>query len=224
MAGNINNSLLLLFLFLLCNCYNLKKTDEKENIYIRLNKNISYNQDIVSYYIVNKTDNDIRILCNPDFFQREKDSLFINTWFNPKINIYNNKNIVIPGLFRVNYKGKILDSLASIKEEYKEIESLSNINNIDLSLLRRYIKTIKRNDSMKFSTRIDFENEPRFYDFSEIEGYILKKDKKYNLKICLNENINPQVRDYLKKENIYNRKICSNQVQLVFIKTNYSDE
>lgn len=223
MAGNINKSLLLLFLFFLYNCYNVKKTDKKEYIYIRLNKKIFYNRDIVNYYIVNKTDSDIRILCNPDFFQREKDSLFMNTWFNPKINIYNKTNIVSPALFKVNYKEKVLDSLSSVKEKYKEIENLNNINNIDFSILKRYIKTIKRNDSIKFSTKINFENEPRFYDFSEIEGYILKRNEKYNLNICLNENINPQVKNYLKNEKIYTEKICSNQTKLIFIKTNYSE-
>lgn len=225
MVGNINKSLLLLlFLILLFSCYNLKNTNEEEKVYIRLDKDISYNKDIVNYYIVNKTEHDIKILCNSDFFQREKDSLFINTWFNPTIDIYDNNNVVNPALLKVNFKEKILDSLSSVKEKYKEIESLNNIKNIDFSFLKKYIKIIKKNDSIKFSTRIDFENEPRFYDFSEVEGYILEKNKEYNLKICLNKNFYPQIKNYLKKEYIYDRYICSNQVKLVFVKTNYSNE
>lgn len=225
MAGNTNKSLLLLlFLIFFFNCYNIKNTDEKENVYIRLDKDISYYKDIVNYYIVNKTDNNIQILCNPDFFQREKDSLYVNTWFNPKINIYNDNNIVSSALFKVNYKEQVLDSLSSVKEKYKEIQNLNKIRNIDFSFLKKYIKTIKKNDSIKLSTKIDFENEPRFYDFSEIEGYILEKNKKYDLVVCLNENINPQIKKYLKKENIYDKKICSNKVKLVFIKSNYSNE
>lgn len=50
---------------------------------------------------------------------------------------------------------------------------------------------IRKDDSIKFSTRIIFEGELHFYDLSESEGYILKRDKQYTLKICLNENINP---------------------------------
>ncbi|MDQ8143762.1 hypothetical protein [Chryseobacterium sp. CFS15] len=106
-------------------------------VYISVKNNIIiYNTDIVDYYIVNRTNKDIRILCNPDFFRREKDSLIINTWFNPKITIYENEKTMEPNLLNVNYKSKILDSLDKIKNEYVEINNLNDTNSLQLDILK----------------------------------------------------------------------------------------
>lgn len=87
----------------------------------------------------------------------------------------------------------------------------------------KYKSLVKKNDSTKFSTRINFENEPRFYDFSEIEEYILDRTKNYSAKIFLNEDISPDISDFLEREHIYSKKIFSNNVKINVTKTNYSD-
>lgn len=223
MDGHINKLLILFLFFTLGSCQNLKHTNEKTEIYISIKNNVRYNTDVIDYYIVNKTGNDIKILCNPNFFKRKKDSLFVNSWFNPLIEIYNDKKIIEPVLFKVNYSSKVLDSLEKTKEEYTEVNNLNNVDSVKLNILKNYVKTIKKNDSVKFSTKINFETEPRFYDFSENEGYILKKNKNYTLEMCINEKVNPNIISFLKKQNIFTQKICSNKVKLIFIKTNYSD-
>lgn len=224
MAGSINNLLLFISLIVLNSCQNLQQPNEINKVYISVKNNIIiYNTDIVDYYIVNRTNKDIRILCNPDFFRREKDSLIINTWFNPKITIYENEKTMEPNLLNVNYKSKILDSLDKIKNEYVEINNLNDTNSLQLDILKKYIRIIKKNDSIKLSTKINFEGESRFYDLSQQEGYILKKDKYYILKICINESLNLKIKSFLEKENIYLKRVCSDKVKLVLIKTNYSE-
>lgn len=223
MVGSINKLSILFLLIVLNSCQNLKRADEKRDVYISIKGNVHYNTDTIDYYVVNKTDKDIKIQCNPNFFKRKKDSLFVNSWSNPVIEIYNNSELIEPVLLNVNYSSKILDSLEKIKERYTEIDDLNKINPLQLNILKKYFKTVKKNDSIKFSTKINFENEPRFYDFSENEGYILKKGLHYSLKICLNGTINPKVNFFLEKEGIYSQRICSNPVKLVLVKTNYSE-
>lgn len=223
MAGNINNLLTIILLFFLGSCQNLKKTNENKEVYISIIRDINYNVDILEYYVVNKTDKDLKILCNPNFFKREKDSLFLNAIPNPKIKIYNHEKLVNPIVLNVNYTSKVLDSLSKIKEKYVEINSTNKVEKLQLNVLKNYIKTIKKNDSIRFLTKINFENEPRFYDYSENEGYILKENKSYYLEICLNENLNEMIKTFLEKENIYSQKICSKRKKLNFIKTNYSE-
>ncbi|MDY3548702.1 hypothetical protein PG291_08815 [Riemerella anatipestifer] len=223
MDGNINKSFLVIALLFILSCSgSLKKSNMDGRVYIGVKGGISYNADEVEYYIINKTNNDIKVLCNPDFFKRKKDSLFLNTIPNPSIKIYNNKTIVEPVVLNVFYTEKKLDSLSRIKETYTEVDSLNLVDIHRLNILKSYIKIINKNDSVKFLTKINFENEPRFYDYSEIEGYILDKNKNYMVKICLNEDINKNIKFFLEKENVYLEKICSKPIRLEFIKTNYS--
>lgn len=123
----------------------------------------------------------------------------------------------------VNYNKKVIDSLSKIKKHYTEILNYQTLKKTDLRDLVKYKSLVKKNDSTKFSTRINFENEPRFYDFSEIEGYILDRTKNYSAKIFLNEDISPDISDFLEREHIYSKKIFSNNVKINVTKTNYSD-
>lgn len=223
MAGNINKLFVTFLLFFLISCQKLSKNDEKGEVYISIKNNINYNADTIEYYIVNKTNKDLRILCNPDFFKRQKDSLFVDTIFNPQIRIYNDKELVEPILLNVNYAKKILDSLSKVTVKYTEVSNLNKIKYSQLNILKKYVKTIKKNDSIKLSTKINFENEPRFYDYSENEGYILKNGGNYFLEMSLNENLNTIIKSFLDKENIYFGKIFSNRKKLIFVKTNYSE-
>jgi hypothetical protein len=222
MVGNINNLLIIILVFSLGSCQSSKKEVKNKNVYIRMLNDIKYNNDIVNYYVVNKTNEDIKILLNPDFFKRQKDSLFINTWFNPKMEIYDGRKTLEPNLLSVHYNKQVVDSLMKIENKYTEIFGNKILSESDLSILKKYILVIKQNDSIKFTTKIHFEVEPRFYDFSESEGYILTKGRPYSLKLFLNEDINPNARKFFEKENIYLQEIHSDKVNLIFVKTNYS--
>lgn len=206
-------------------CSNTKLSSNNLSIKI-LNKTVNYNSDTIQYYILNEGDNDVRLVYNPEFFKREKDSLIMDTWFNPQITILNDNIVVFPQVYSVDYFEKIRDSLQTIRNARKDYQEFKKIkdNKLYNRILKDYSLIIKKHDSVKFSTKINFEGESRFYDLNKQIGYILKKNKTYKLKICINENLNPEIRRYLKKENIYNEEICSNQIKLIFIKTNYSDE
>lgn len=221
MAGNINNiSFFISLAFLVC--FQQSCENKSENVYIRIaNETISYNKDTIKYYIVNKSKDDIKIFCNPSFFNRQKDSLITDTWFNPQLIISDQNNIINPVLLNVHFKKKILDSLSSIKDKYHEVESLVNLRNDDFKILRKYILTIKKNDSLLLKTKINFENEPRFYDWSETEGYILNKNSSYKLMVHLNRNLSHSVKEYLKENKMYNEEISSNPVKIKVIQTDY---
>lgn len=222
MAGNINNILFFISIASFA-CFQQSCEKKSENVYIRIaNETIDYNKDTIKYYIVNKSKDDIKIFCNSSFFQRQKDSLITDTWFNPELIISDKNNIINPVLLNVHFKEKILDSLSSIKDKYHEVKSLVNVRNDDLKILHKYILAIKKNDSLLLKTKINFESEPRFYDWSETEGYILNKNNSYKLMMHLNRNLNNRVKEYLKQNKIYNEEISSNPVKIKIIQTNYS--
>lgn len=222
MIGNINK-LAISFLFILMSCKNMtqnKNDNKKHDVYINVNNSfVKYNKDTIEYYIVNKTNTDIKILCNPDFFRREKDSLLINTLCHPKLKIYDHNKLIEPSLFSVYYTTEGLDNLTKEKKTYTEIIDIDNIKDEQLTILHNYIKIIKKNDSTRFTTKIDFEHESRFYDFNEIESYILKNKNSYNLKISLNEDINIHIKAYLEKQGFYTHQIDSSRKKIKWIKT-----
>lgn len=226
MAGNYKNILIIFFLISsLMGCNNAKLSNNNLSIKI-LNKTVSYNSDTINYYLINESNKDINLFYNPEFFKREKDTIIMDTWFSPQITILNNDVTILPQTHSVDYFEKVRDSLKTIRHKRKDYQEVNITNPYKLydETLKDYVITIKKHDSVKFSTSVNFEGESRFYDLNEQEGYILKNSKTYELKICINDNINSQIINYLKRKSIYYQETCSNKVKLIFIKTNYSDE
>lgn len=216
-----------LVMLLFVECTNNTKPVNNSNLIIRLtNSFVKYNNDTIHYYIVNNGDEDINILYNPEFFYRNKDSLVVDSWFNPEIEIMDDENnIVSPDIYSVDYVQSLHDSIRNIRnlrKDYVEIHE-SNIEKLYDKVIKRHKLVLKKHDSIKFSTKVNFESEVRFYDLYGQEGFILNKNRRYNLQICLNEHINPKFKNKLAEGNIYSRKICSNKINLVFIKSNYSE-
>lgn len=221
--SNLFTLTLALFVTLFHACQSADAPKDKDKVYINIaNKSINYNADTIQYYIVNKTDNEIKLWCNADFFKREKDSLILDTWFNPQLKIYDeNKEEIAPAVLSVYFKVPILDSLAKISKHYIALEHRQP-DSYHLGLMHRYTIKIKPHDSILLSTKVNFENEPRFYDDSEVEGYILKNNQKYRLSLALNTNQNEEVVNYMKQSKVYSQPIYSDTISLKFRKTIYS--
>ncbi|HIB8182295.1 hypothetical protein CMT19_01015 [Elizabethkingia anophelis] len=203
-------------LFFTISVISCSKNQIHENVSIKIiNKEILYNKDIITYYIVNKSEKDLKILCNPDLFRRSNDSLVVNTWFSPRIKIFNEGKIVNPNVYHIDWNKNILDSLQNVKEKYIQLEDHNVLLEKDITaMIKKYSIIIKKNDSVKFITKINFETEPHFYKSWETEGYILDGTKKYQMNICLNDNFKSTINEKLKNAGVYTNKICSERIRL----------
>lgn len=215
----MKNIFLIMAFMTLISC---RSNKNEKRLGIHIQAPVYYNEDTIEYYIVNNTDKDIYVLCNMDFFRREIDSSYMNTWFQPKIHISDDVREVSAGRFIIDYKQNIIDSIENIRNIYMENDGIDEYKKYN-KMIELYKYKIAKNDSAKFSTKINFEEEFRPYFYSESESYRLLRSKNYFLTISLNENLPYKVSEYLGRKGIYMDKIKSNEVKVTWEKSIYED-